>query len=312
MGSAGSENRTCFLRGEGGSRLDLFLKKNLEQFSRTILQGWIEEGRVLVNGEKKKTGFRLRGGERVKVNIPSPRPDFIAPHKIPLEVIYEDDDLLAVNKPAGLLVHPLRPGQGNTLVSALLYHTASLSSIGPSDRPGIVHRLDRDTSGILLAAKNNQAHLALSRQFKERRLYKEYRALVCRRPPQTRGVISLPLGRQAAHRTLMTVKFLGGRAARTDYEVLEEFGEVSYLRLVIHSGRTHQIRVHLSHLGCPVLGDKYYGREGRALAAEMGVSRQMLHAYRLKFHHPLREEVLRLTAPLPADFRRTLAKLRRA
>lgn len=297
-------------RGEKGRRLDLFLKRNFSRFSRNTLQGWIEKGHVRVDGKEAKAAYRLRGGEAIEVDLPAPRNDKISPQNIPLKIVYEDRDLLVINKPAGLLVHPLRPGREETLVNALLYHTSRLSSLGPPDRPGIVHRLDRDTSGLILVARNNQAHLALARQFRERLLYKEYRALVYHHPPRERGEIVLPLGRQPAHRTLMKVKFLGGRAARTDYEVLEVLGEASYLRLVIHSGRTHQIRVHLSHQGCPVLGDRYYGREGRTLAAELGVSRQMLHAYRVRFRHPTREKVLTLTAPLPDDFRVVLKRLR--
>ena len=310
MKQTGSPTRP--LRGEKGSRLDLFLKKNLKQYSRTRLQGWIEKGYVRVNGEEAKASLRLRGGELIELNPPSPRTDIITPRDIPLKVIYEDDDLLVVDKPPGLLVHPLRPGGEATLVNALLDHASALSSLGPADRPGIVHRLDRDTSGLLLVAKTNRAHLALAQQFRKRSLYKEYRALAYHRPPEDRGEISLPLGRQPARRTLMAVKFLGGRAARTDYEVPEELGGASYLRLVIHSGRTHQIRVHLSYLGSPVLGDRYYGRAGRDLAAELEVPRQMLHAYRLKLQHPTREKALSLTAPLPADFRKILAKLRKA
>ncbi|MDP8215116.1 MAG: RluA family pseudouridine synthase [Candidatus Euphemobacter frigidus] len=296
---------------EGGLRQDLFLVRRLPEYSRNRIKELIENGLVLVSGRHLKPHHPLSPGDLVEVDLPlSPRlsPD---PEPIPLDIIYEDESIIVLNKPPGLLVHPVREGQGGTLVNALLFHAGRLSNVGGILRPGIVHRLDRDTSGVMVAAKNDQAHAELTRQFKDRMVGKEYLAVVRGVPPAVHDQITYPLGRTYRRRTRMTVRYLVGREARTEYDVLERFKDFSFLRLVIKTGRTHQIRVHLSRLGCPVLGDKEYGTRSGKGDRVMRAPRQMLHAHRLRFLHPLTREPMEFIAPLPEDMEEILALLRK-
>ncbi len=286
---------------EAGTRLDKYLAGKVPGVSRTRLKEMIEAGAAEVEGRKERPRRLLKTGEAVVLSPFRERARLPLPEKIPLRVIYEDADLLVVDKPAGLLVHPCREGQGGTLVNALLGRATALSSWGGESRRGIVHRLDRDTSGLILAAKNDHAHAVLAGQFRKRKVEKEYRALVRGRPPFPFGRIALPLGRSAVHPTRMTVRAEGGREAVTEYEILEEYPEGALLKVAIKTGRTHQIRVHLARLGCPVLGDREYGRSAVALSRRVGALRQMLHSARVRFRHPTRGKWLEFASPLPAD-----------
>lgn len=282
-------------------RLDRWLSARLPEFSRTRAQGLIGDGHVLVNGHPAKAGRRLAAGDTVTAHIPDPTPPAgVAPEAIPLAVIFEDDDIIVVNKPAGLVVHPAAGHANGTLVNALLHHCRDLAGIGGEMRPGIVHRLDRDTSGLLVAAKNDAAMRGLVTQFKGRLLRKEYCALVWNAPRPASGRIETLIGRSARDRKKMSATPPRGRPAVTNYNTEQVLGPVSLLRLHIETGRTHQIRVHLAHIGCPVVGDAVYGRK-RPVPLPAAVPRQMLHAARLVFRHPRTGAPLDLLAPVPED-----------
>lgn len=287
-------------------RLDLYLVSAL-QLTRTKIQTLVTRGDILLNGKiPDKAGVRLKGGEVVEVSIPEVKPSSLNAESIPLSILFEDDFLLAVNKPAGLVVHPAAGNWSGTLVNALLYHFETLSNIDPV-RPGIVHRLDKDTSGILLVAKQDKAHLELSRQLKEREIDKFYQALVHGKVAHQSGVIDKPVGRHPKNRKKMTV-LAGGREALTRYEVLERFKDYTLLVCKIETGRTHQIRVHLSSLGHPVVGDEVYGKKEKDLFAK----RQLLHAWKLRLKHPVTGKLMTFEAPLPEDFLLAVQRLRDA
>lgn len=289
-----------------GERLDLFIARKLTELTRSRVRRLIDEGFVTVDSAlPAKAGVTLEAGQRVQVTLPPPEPATPEPEAIPLRIVYEDDDLLVVDKPAGLAVHP-SPGHGaHTLVNAVLAHCPQLSGAGGEGRPGIVHRLDKDTSGLIIVAKNDAAHLALARQLKERQVEKTYVALVegRLRPPQ--GIIDAPLGRHPRNRKKMAV-VSGGREARTRYCVLREVDGRSLVAAQPETGRTHQIRVHFASIGHPVAGDPLYGRRGPS-----PLSRQFLHAQRVAFAHPRTGERLELEAPLAEDLARALAELER-
>ncbi|MDP8236183.1 MAG: RluA family pseudouridine synthase [Candidatus Erginobacter occultus] len=292
-----------------GLRLDIFLASRLEDLSRSRLKLMIEAGAVRVEGAAAKPGRRLAGGERIAVQLPGPEEESPRPEPLPLELLYRDESIAVINKPPGLLVHPVRRGQGGTLVNALLYHLGSLPETGSPLRPGIVHRLDRDTSGVMIAARTGPAYLDLVQQFRDRTVEKEYLALVRGRPPREAGECLFPIGRSPKQRTTMAVRYAGGRPARTIYRLEEEFAGYSLLRLVIKTGRTHQIRVHLSRLGCPVLGDPVYGKKrGEKYAL---VPRQMLHAHCLGITHPAVRRRMKWTAPIPGDMEEVISRIRR-
>jgi 23S rRNA pseudouridine1911/1915/1917 synthase len=280
-----------------GMRLDRFLAEELPHFSRSRLQTLIREGHVTLNGKTGRPRESLRAGDAIHLVEPPPERIAAEPEKVDLDILFEDDDLLVINKPAGMVVHPGAGNRSRTLVNALLAHCRTLSGIGGKERPGIVHRLDKETSGCLVVAKNDFTHQDLSRQFAERTVEKIYLALVAGTMKRTRGVIDAAIGRHPKHRQRMAVTRERGRSARTDYRVLQSRGGISLVECVLHSGRTHQIRVHLHHLGHPVLGDKVYGRQG---ASEF--QRQMLHAWKLGFRHPRDGKWLNFEAPFPADF----------
>jgi 23S rRNA pseudouridine1911/1915/1917 synthase len=283
-----------------GWRLDRYLAAALPEFSRSRLQALIRNGEVKLQGKDARPRETVRTGDVVRLRIPPLQEIEAQAEVIPLEILYEDHDLLVLNKPAGLVVHPGAGNRAHTLVNALLYHCTSLSGIGGKERPGIVHRLDKETSGCLVVAKNDAAHQVLARQFAEREATKIYLALVTGTLKRNRGTIDAAIGRHPVQRKKMRVDARRGRTARTDYRVLQSGSGISLLECTLHSGRTHQIRVHLHHLGHPVIGDALYGKKGSA-------PRQMLHAWKLGFTHPRTTERLLFEAPIPADFRALIA-----
>jgi 23S rRNA pseudouridine1911/1915/1917 synthase len=293
-----SENMELRVPNRGrGLRLDRFLAHELPDFSRSRLQVLIREGHVTLNRGKARPREILREGDLIRLVEPPPEKIATEPQNIPLDILFEDDDLLVINKPAGMVVHPGAGNTTHTLVNALLAHCRTLSGIGGKERPGIVHRLDKETSGCLVVAKNDATHQSLSRQFAERTVEKIYLALVAGTMRKAHGIIEAGIGRHPKHRQRMAVNKERGRSARTDYRVVQSRGGISLVECVLHSGRTHQIRVHLHHLGYPILGDKVYGRQR---ASEF--PRQMLHAWKLGFNHPRGGKRLTFEAPVPEDF----------
>ncbi len=282
---------------QAAARLDQFLATSVPALSRSRLQALIREGHVTLNGAIVKPNTKLRAGDAVSLAEPPPTPSETQAEAIALDVLFEDDDLIVLNKPAGMVVHPAAGNWEGTIVNALLHHCPALSGIGGTQRPGIVHRLDKETSGCLVAAKNDAAHQSLSQQFAGREVTKIYLALAAGKFALPRGTIDAPIGRHPVQRKKMTVVPIEkGRTARTDYRVLPApFPAGTLVECTLHSGRTHQIRVHLKHLGHPILGDEVYGRRA-------GFTRQMLHAWRLGFTHPRTGERMNFQAPLPPDF----------
>ncbi len=289
-------------------RLDVFLRSCLREFSRARLQGLIKNGYILVDGETvTKTGWDLQNGARIQVTIPPPMPSRLQAEKIPLDIIFENRDLLVVNKPSGMVVHPSPGHSSGTLVQAALGHDPDISGIGGEERPGIVHRLDKDTSGLIVIAKNDASHRFLQDQFRLRRVEKTYLALVDGVPPTPQGRVEAPIGRNTSHRKLMAVVPLSkGREAATNYRTLEKFGRYTFLELHPETGRTHQIRVHLAFLGCPVVGDTVYGKKHPSL----DIHRYFLHAFRLKIILPGQLKEHAFEAPLPDDLLSILRDLR--
>ena len=279
---------------DAGARLDHFLAAQATALSRSRLQDLIKAGHVTLNGRASKASTRLRDGDTIALAEPPPVPSATLAEDIALEVLFEDDDLIVLNKPAGMVVHPAAGNWQGTVVNALLHHCPALSGIGGEQRPGIVHRLDKETSGCLVAAKNDAAHQALSQQFAGREITKIYLALAAGKFRETSGVLDGAIGRHPVHRKKMTV-LEKGRASKTSYRVLAELAAGTLVECTLHTGRTHQIRVHLKHLGHPLLGDEVYGKRA-------GFARQMLHAWRLGFTHPRTGARLNFQSPIPADF----------
>ncbi|HEY7212369.1 MAG TPA: RluA family pseudouridine synthase [Bryobacteraceae bacterium] len=290
---------------DAGKRLDAFLHERLPQFSRARLQAWIKEARVLVAGAPARASYLLRGLETVSLEPAERAPLRAEAEELPLEILYEDQDVVVVNKAAGVVVHAGAGHSRGTLVNALLHHFGTLSAINGDLRPGIVHRLDRETSGVLVVARTDRAHQSLARQFHDREVEKSYLALVHGRLKQPEGRITSPIARDPVRRTRMTTKLVNGRSALTEYRVLEEFEQMSYLAVRIGTGRTHQIRVHLASLHRPIVGDRLYG----APASTLG--RFFLHAHRLRFRSPSRDEWIAIESPLPADLAAFLQSLRK-
>jgi 23S rRNA pseudouridine1911/1915/1917 synthase len=282
---------------EAKLRLDQFLAKRLPEFSRSRLQQLIRDGFVRLNNSTSRPRQIVRGGDRIELTEPPLEKIETLPEPIPLEILFEDDDLIVINKPAGLVVHPGAGHREHTLVNAVLNHCATLSGIGGKERPGIVHRLDKETSGCVVVAKNDATHRDLSKQFAARTVEKIYLALVAGKLRKPAGVIEERIGRHPVDRKRMSATTLRGRAARTEYRVVRSSDQASLIECRLHSGRTHQIRVHLHHLGHPVLGDKVYAPR---LAKDF--PRQVLHAWKLGFRHPRTEEWKNFEAPLPDDF----------
>ena len=299
-----------------GERLDVFLREKFPAASRGTMQRLIEQGHVRVNGKTIKPTHSPRAGEEIEVVWPDARPAKAQPEDIPLDILFEDKSLLVVNKPAGLVVHPAAGHEEHTLVNALLHHCqGSLSGIGGVARPGIVHRLDKDTSGCLVVAKNDETHLALSQQFAGRTVEKLYDALVIGALAREAGEIHAAIARHPTHRKRMAVPDDGdGRAAHTSYRVVERFAHATHAEAEIHTGRTHQIRVHFQHLGHPLVGDETYGAKPNKKFAELtgyAAPRVLLHARKLAFVHPRTGKKVQFEAPLPADFKSALKFLRR-
>ena len=283
-------------------RIDRHLVTALPELSRSRIQQLIRSGSIRLNGAITRPHQIVRTGDQIELTNPPPEKIETRPEAIPLEILFEDDDLIVINKPAGMTVHPGAGHHEHTLVNALLHHCSTLSGIGGKERPGIVHRLDKETSGCLVAAKNDIAHRELSKQFATRTVEKIYLALVAGKLRKQTGVIEEKIGRHPVQRKRMSVSSPRGREARTEYRVLRLNEQASLIECRLHSGRTHQIRVHLHHLGHPVLGDKIYG-----LRFAKNFPRQMLHAWKLGFRHTRTGERKNFEAPLPDDFEQAIA-----
>ncbi|MFO0908670.1 MAG: RluA family pseudouridine synthase [Isosphaeraceae bacterium] len=309
-----------------GKRIDAYLTSRYQDYSRSVIQKVIDAQAVHVNGVAVKASYRVREGDLVRIWLPELSEDAAAPEDIPLTIVYEDEAFTVVNKPAGMVTHPAKGNWTGTLVNALQFHFDTLSTVGGEHRPGIVHRLDRDTTGLLIVARDDKAHRALAAQFEQRTIHKEYLALVAGVPERDSDYIEKTIGFHPTNREKMAIRRPedGGKDAVTFYEVLERFRAHALVRCKPQTGRTHQIRVHLAHIGHPILADKAYsGRDRFTLADLRGhpegpgsettlLERQALHAYHLKFRHPLTDTPLDFTAELPADMARTLEQLRAA
>lgn len=309
---------------EAGARLDTYLAAKISARSRSAIQRLIEDGDVLVNDRAAKSSYRLRAGDRLEVELVAPSSTSFTPEDISLDIVYEDEAIAVINKPAGMVVHPAAGVYSGTLANALAFRFQNEEALlnpqsairnPQSVRPGIVHRLDRDTSGLIVVAKTEEAHEKLSNQFREREVFKSYVALVHGRVERDRGLIDQPLGRDARNRTRMAV-VRGGRTALSIYRVRKRYDRVTLLDVEIKTGRTHQIRVHLAWIKHPVVGDEVYGggrdktvTDAKVRAAISKLNRQFLHAEQLGFRHPLTNEPLRFTAPLPRELSEFLEKL---
>jgi len=287
-----------------GARIDKFISDNVEELTRSAVQGLMEKGNILVCGKTVSKNYKLRDGDTVEVEIPEPEPMDALPEDIPLDIVYEDSDLLVVNKPKGMVVHPARGNHNGTLVNALLHHCGdSLSGINGVIRPGIVHRIDKNTSGLLIVAKNDAAHLHLAEQIKVHSFTREYEAVASGYFKETEGTIDAPIGRHKTDRKKKCVTTENSRNAVTHYSVIRQYGGYAHVRLRLETGRTHQIRVHLAYIGHPVLGDDVYGK------AYKGIEGQCLHARKIGFIHPTTGEYMEFTSELPDYFVSILNKL---
>ena len=295
---------------DAGDRLDRWLSVELPDTSRSRLQTLIKDGHVTVDGKAVKPHQKVQANAEICVTFPEAAPLAALPEAIPLAILHEDKDIIVINKPAGMVVHPAAGHASGTLVNALLHHCQDLAGIGGVLRPGIVHRLDKDTSGALVVAKNEPAMKSLTAQFKNRRVHKEYLAIVVGTLQPPEGSIETLLGRSSHDRKKMAVRTRSGRVASTSYQTLEVFPHASLLQITIETGRTHQIRVHMSHLGHPVVGDAVYGRHRAARLMPAPAERQMLHAAKIAFTHPTGGKVVEFKAELPPDMRQLLQALR--
>jgi 23S rRNA pseudouridine1911/1915/1917 synthase len=293
-----------------GQRLDLYLTLLMPEISRSVLTQLIKSGLVLVNGQSRKAGYRIKLGEQMTVTLPPPVKTSLIPAKVDFRVIHEDDALLVLAKPPGIVVHPAHGHLQGTLVHGLLHHLQELPVIGGEQRPGIVHRIDKDTSGLLLVAKNDRSHRALVDLFKARMIKKTYHAIVAGRLQTKEGRIDTQIGRHPVHRKKMAVRDNGGRVAVTRWRVLEEFvAPFSYVELQPETGRTHQLRVHMAHMGHPIAGDRLYGKKYCTYHG-LVFPRQCLHAYAISFHHPESGKEMTFTAPVWSDMQETIDTLR--
>ncbi|MDO4588660.1 MAG: RluA family pseudouridine synthase [Fusobacterium sp.] len=284
-----------------GKRIDSFLNEVIEDATRSYIQKIIDGGYVEITGKKNtKSGNKLKGTETIVVNLPEDETLDLIPENIPLEIIYEDSDIVVINKAPNMVVHPAHGNYNGTLVNALLYHIKDLSTINGVIRPGIVHRLDKDTSGVIVVAKNDEAHTNLSEMFKEKTLEKTYVCIAKGIFKEKSGRIETLIGRDPRDRKKMAVVTENGKIAISNYEVLDESKNYSLVKVRIETGRTHQIRVHMKSLNHPILGDSTYGN------STDGIKRQMLHSYRLKFIHPISKKEMVVTAPIPEDFKKAL------
>lgn len=301
------ESKKLVVNGENvGIRLDAYIAENMNNLSRTMVKKLVEDGNVSVNGKNQKVSYKVQENDEILVNLPEAKELDIQAEDIPVEVVYEDKDIIVVNKPKGLVVHPANGNWEGTLVNAIMAICKdSLSGIGGEIRPGIVHRLDKDTSGLLIIAKNDEAHLNMSNQIKDRQVKKIYYALVRGVVPENEATINMPIGRSTKDRKKMAVT-KNGKEAITHFRVLERFNKYTLLEVKIDTGRTHQIRVHLSEIGHPVVGDEVYSNGKN----EFGVKGQLLHAKSLDFKHPITGKQMHLETELPEEFENVLKQLR--
>lgn len=285
-------------------RIDKWVSEHNEDISRSALQKLLKEERITVNGKPAVKSYKVKNGDIIEIDIPPPVELDVEPENIPLEIVYQDEHLLVVNKPKGMVVHPAAGNYSGTLVNALLYHCkGQLSSINGVIRPGIVHRIDKNTSGLLIAAKTDKAHIGLAEQIKEHTFTREYHAVVCGRLKESAGIIDAPIGRHPVDRKKMCVTEKNSKEARTEYTVLEEFNGYSYVKLKLFTGRTHQIRVHMAHIGHPVFGDDVYGKASKYCEG------QCLHAKKIGFVHPIDGKYYEFDSDLPDYFKFVLNKL---
>lgn len=289
---------------DAGTRADVFLAAKLG-VSRSNMQKLLEDGRVKRSEKIIKANYKVRAGEMFVVDIPEPEPIEAVPENIPLDIIYEDDDVVVLNKARGMVVHPAPGNYTGTLVNALLYHCSNLSGINSAIRPGIVHRLDKDTSGIMIVAKNDAAHISLSQQIQSKTAVRTYLAVVRGNIKTDSGTIETQIARDKTDRKKMAVVKEGGRDAITDYEVLERFGKYTLVRCKLRTGRTHQIRVHMEYLGYPLVGDPKYS----PMKTPFGIKGQALHSHTLEFTHPRTGERIKFEAPLPEDMHKIITRL---
>ena len=303
-----------------GERIDLFLTQACDGYSRTQIRHAVQESHAELDGRVVRPSVKVKAGQRIRFRIPEPASDHTIPENIPLDVLFEDDGLVVVNKPPGMVVHPARGNWTGTLTSALAYRFQSLSDVGGPTRPGIIHRLDRDTSGVIVVAKTNAVHMNMVQQFHDRKVQKEYEAITAGRIDRDRDIIDAPIGRHPFQREKQAIRVdhHTSKSASTFYEVIQRYGRFTHVRLRPKTGRTHQIRVHLAHIGCPIICDKLYAghAEVRASAlqatgqdSQVVMSRQALHARRLTFCHPQSDTEMTFEAPLPEDFREVLRNL---
>ena len=288
-----------------GKRLDIYIAENFNELSRTMIKKLIESNNILVNDKSEKVSYKVQANDNISIDVPEAKETKLKAQEIPLDIIYEDSDIIVVNKPKGMVVHPANGNPDGTLVNAILSICKnSLSGIGGELRPGIVHRLDKDTSGLIIVAKNDKAHINMSEQIKERNVKKTYIALVRGNVPEEEATINMPIGRSTKDRKKMAVT-KNGKQAITHFKVLKRYSKYTLLEIKIETGRTHQIRVHMAEIGYPVVGDAVYSNGKN----EFGIEGQMLHAYKLDFMHPITNKHMELTAPLPQYFEEILKKL---
>lgn len=287
----------------GGKRIDTHLAETTE-YSRSRIQSMLKDGCITINGKTVKPNYVLRDGDQISIQPPETQQLDVVAQDIPLDIIYEDKDLCVINKPQGMVVHPAPGHADGTLVNALLYHLGDLSSVGGVQRPGIVHRIDKLTSGLLVVAKNDAVHQSLSDQFRDHSAGREYLTIACGNFREDQGTINAPIGRHPIDRKRMAI-VQNGREAITHWQVVERFGSYTLLKIALETGRTHQIRVHMSSIQHPIAGDTVYGSS----KPQLGLIGQALHGYRLHFQHPTKNESMQFTAPLPAYFTSALHKL---
>lgn len=293
---------------DGGERIDRFLSENLQNLSRSYIQKLLKDGKITVNEKAVRANYKTSQGDQIHVFLPEPETPNIVPEDIPLDIIYEDDDILVINKPKGMVVHPAPGHYSHTLVNAILWHCGDrLSGINGVLRPGIVHRIDMDTTGSLLVCKNDHAHQVLAVELKEHTITRRYHAIVHGNIKDDSGTVNAPIGRHPVDRKKMSTRSANGRHAVTHYNVLERFGDYTYIECELETGRTHQIRVHMSSIGHPILGDNVYG----PVKCPFKLQGQTLHAKILGITHPSTGEYMEFDAPLPPYFSELLAKLRR-
>lgn len=290
-----------------GKRLDIYIAENFSELSRTMIKKLIENNNIMVNNKLEKVSYKVQLNDNISIDVPEAKETKLKAQEIPLDIIYEDNDIIVVNKPKGMVVHPANGNPDGTLVNAILAICKnSLSGIGGELRPGIVHRLDKDTSGLIIVAKNDKAHINMSEQIKERKVKKTYIALVRGNVPEEEATINMPIGRSTKDRKKMAVT-KSGKQAITHFKVLKRYSKYTLLEIKIETGRTHQIRVHMAEIGYPVVGDTVYSNGKN----EFGVEGQMLHAYKLEFAHPITNKHMELIAPLPQYFEDILKKIKK-